>query len=174
MSPKLSRIITVAATLTLAATALLTMLSGAAQGTGAREELITLRGATVHGVDRPIRVTATGPVNGRGTAEDSDNGNGTGVLTLYLPDGKVSITNKTISLKAKVNARQCTATLTERGAFEIIGGTGRYAHVTGSGTYTNRRTLDGARTPNGTCAGRKAPPQAVYDAVVLTGKAADA
>jgi len=169
---KLSRTSMVAATLALAAIALLATLAGAAQGRRTRAERITLSGATVHGVDTPIRVTATGPINGHGTAKDDDNPNGKGVLTLYLPNGKVSITNKTTSLKAKMNASQCTATLTERGTFEIVGGTGRYEHATGNGAYTNRRKLIGSRTPNGTCAGRNAPPQAAYDTVVLTGEAA--
>lgn len=172
MSLKPPRTITVAATLMLAAIALLAMLAGAAQGTSARAERITLRGAIVHGVDTPIRVTATGPVNGHGTAKDNDSPNGNGVLVLYLRNGNVSITNKTSSLKAKVNARRCTATITERGTFKIVGGTKHYTHATGNGTYTNRRHLIGARTRNGKCAGRNAPPQAVYDTVVLTGRAA--
>ena len=172
MNPKLARTITVAATLTMAAIALFATLAGAAQGTSARAERITLHGAAVHGVDTPIRVTAAGPITGHGTARDDDKPNGKGVLILYLPNGKVSITNKTTSLKAKVNARQCTATITERGTFEIVGGSGHYTHATGNGTYTNRRELIGARTPNGACAGRNAPPQAVHDAVVLLGEAA--
>lgn len=172
MSPKLSRAITVAATLALAAIALLATLTGAAQGRRTRAERITLRGATVHGVDTPIRLTATGPINGHGTAKDDDNPNGKGVLILYLRNGNVSITNKTTSLKAKMNTRQCTATITERGTFKIVGGTGHYQHAKGNGTYTNRRKLIGARTPTGAWAGRSAPPQAAYDTVTLTGEAA--
>ncbi|MBV8735603.1 MAG: hypothetical protein JO342_16725 [Solirubrobacterales bacterium] len=172
MSPKLSRATTVVATLALAAIALLATLTGAAHGTSRGAERITLRGVTVHGVDKPIRVTATGPINGHGTAKDDDNPNGKGVLILYLQNGEVSITNKTTSLEAKLNARRCTATITERGTFEIVGGTGQYKRATGNGTYTNRRKLIGARTPNGSCAGRSAPPQAAYDNVVLTGEAA--
>lgn len=172
MNPRLSRTISVAAALTLAAIALLATLATEAQGTNARAEHITLRGAIIHGVDNPIRVIATGPINGHGTAKDDDNPNGTGVLTLYLADGKVFITNKTASLNAKMNARQCTATITERGAFKIAGGTGHYVHARGTGTYANRRKLIGSRAPSGTCAGRSAPPQAVYDTVVLTGEAA--
>jgi hypothetical protein len=172
MNPKLSRTIAVAAALTLAAIALLATLAGAAQRTNPRAERITLHGATVHGVDKPIRVTATGPINGHGTAQDKDNPNGKGVLILYLAGGNVSITNKTTSLKAKMNPGPCTATITERGTFKIVGGTRHYAHATGNGTYTNHRKLIGARTPNGTCAGRNAPPQAVYDKIVLTGEAA--
>ena len=172
MSPRLSRTLTVVATLTLAAIALLAAVAGAAQGTSPRAERVTLRGATVQGLDSPVRVTATGPINGRGGAKDDDNPNGKGVLILYLRNGTVSITNKTTSLKAKVDAGQCTATITERGTFEIVAGTGHYAHATGNGAYTNRRELIGSRAPNGACAGRNAPPQAVYDTVVLTGEAA--
>jgi hypothetical protein len=171
MSPNLSRTIAVAAALTLAATAFLATLADPAQGTGASAERISVRGATIHGVDKPIRASAAGPINGRGTAKDKDNPRGKGVLTLFLPAGKVFITNKTVSLKANVNRGQCTATIFERGTFKIIGGTRQYAHATGSGTYTNRRKLVGSRTPSGACAGRNAPPEAVFSRVVLTGDA---
>jgi hypothetical protein len=156
----------------LAAAAAVVSLAWAAPGARLHPERITLRGAIIHGVDTPIQVSAAGPISGHGTAQDKDNPNGkSGVLTLDLPKGSVFITNQTTSLATKVDRRRCRATITERGTFKMVGGTRFFAHASGNGTYTNVRKLIGGRTHSGQCAGRNAPPQAVYEKVVLTGKA---
>lgn len=171
MSSKLARTICVAATLALATLALVAAMAGAAAGTKLRAERLTLQGAIVHGVDRPIRVTAVGPISGHGTAQDNDRPNGTGVLIVSLPQGSVYLTNKTVALATHVNLRKCTATIIERGTFRIVRGTRRFAHASGAGTYTNQRKLIGSRTSAGKCAGKNAPPKAEYVTVILIGKA---
>ncbi|HLJ03758.1 MAG TPA: hypothetical protein VKT31_09975 [Solirubrobacteraceae bacterium] len=155
--------------LCLAAFILTVATAGAAVSAQSRPERLTLRGATVHGVDTPIHVIAAGPIHGRGTAEDNER---SGVLTINLHAGSVFVTNKTTSLRARLDTRRCSATITEKGTFRIVGGTRGYRHTTGGGTYVTVRKLIGARSASGACEGRSAPPRAVYVRTVLTGSAA--
>lgn len=160
------------AILALAASAVL--VSGAA-GTSPirlRPQRFTLRGATIHGVDKPIRVVATGPISGTGIAHDKDNPGGrTGMLTIRLQLGSVFITNASRSLVADPNYQLCTVKIVERGTYRIVGGTAHFRRAAGHGTYVNHRKLVGGRTRTGKCAGRNAPLRAVYDVVTLTGTA---
>jgi hypothetical protein len=130
----------------------------------------TLTGNTIHGVDQPMRVTASGPISGGGGAVDRDNPDGkTGTLTFTLPLGKVIATNRATSLATHPNPRACVAKIVERGTFAIVRGTRHYAGVHGSGTYVRNSKIVGARDATGRCLARSKQPAAVYNVVTMTG-----
>jgi hypothetical protein len=164
---------TYTAMLALAASAVLVSSAAGTSQTRPRPQRFTFRGATIHGVDTPIRVVATGPINGTGIAYDKDNPGGrTGTLTMRFQRGSVFITNESHSLVAHPNYQLCTVKIVERGTYKIIGGTRHFRRATGHGTYVDHRKLIGGRSASGQCAGRNAPLSAVYDVVTMTGPAA--
>jgi hypothetical protein len=172
MRTKPTAALCVAALSLAGAGATITTVAGAS-GRTLHAQRFTMQGATVNGVDRPIHVTATGPIAGHGTAKDKDSPGGrSGRLTFHLPAGNIFLPNTTTSSTAHVDLRRCRVKILERGTFTIAGGTKRYRHAIGHGTYVDHRTIVGRRTSSGRCASRRTPPKAVYDAAILTGEAA--
>jgi len=52
-----------------------------------------------------------------------------------LPGGTLTLAHHQLHGTNGQNARTCLATLTSSGTYKITGGTGRYKHLTGHGTY---------------------------------------
>jgi len=149
----------------LAATAAAVSLAGAT-----RPQHFVLTGKTLHGLDSPIRVVATGPIRGRGVAVDADAAK-VGHLTIRLANGTVRISDRETSLVAHPDPRECKAAIVAHGSYAIVGGTGAYAGATGTGTFIRHQEILGARNASGACLGRSAPPAVVYSIVRMTGTA---
>ena len=100
------------------------------------------------------RLTAVGPIRGRGYEQFISEGPGpepgTSVSTteLVFPDGSVFLT-VTATGETRFNARACIAFNTATGTWEITGGTGAYTGATGQGTYEGRNILSARRTADG-------------------------
>jgi hypothetical protein len=158
----------------IGATALTTVgLANGATRPRAHAERITLFTATTHGRDLPVAVNATGPIHGLGSETQSESSTPTGQInhvTLRLPGGVVHLTAPE-RFTWQANLRACAAQARGGGTFTITGGTGKYTHSTGSGTFTDTGVLLGARDRNGNCLGQKAQPRAIYVDVTLTGTA---
>lgn len=145
-----------AALATAAAAAL--ALTGAPAGAAAAKpaptsESFVMTFHTVHGVDRPTRVAATGPISGAGveTQTDQETSDGETVeFTLYLPDGTVTA-DAAEQYDFIPDYASCTAKATGTGTWTIVSGTGAYTHATGSGTFTDNGSLVGARDSRGRC-----------------------
>jgi hypothetical protein len=158
----------------IGATALTTV--GVANGStrpAARFERITLFTATSHGRDLPVAVEATGPIHGLGSETQTETSTPTGQInhvTLHPPGGVVRLTAPE-RFTWQANLRACAAQARGGGTFTITGGSGKYTHATGKGTFTDTGVLIGARDRNGTCLGEKAQPRAIYVDVTLTGTA---
>jgi hypothetical protein len=77
-------------------------------------------------------VVANGPIHAKGTdtvvSETED--------TLTFPAGTLSITHKATKSREHFDPVTCLFRFTERGTYQITGGTGDYAGVSGHGTYT--------------------------------------
>ena len=84
----------------------------------------------------PEVVIATGPIHAKGTdttvSETRD--------TLTFPNGTVSITHKPKTNRDSFDPVTCLFSFTERGTYQITGGTGAYAGVSGHGHYTVEAT----------------------------------
>jgi hypothetical protein len=52
-----------------------------------------------------------------------------------LPGGKLTLAHHQVHSSSTFNSRTCLATLTSSGTYRITGGTGRYRHVRGHGSY---------------------------------------
>jgi hypothetical protein len=124
---------------------------GAPRSAAADREQFTISGTTVDGKSGPIAVRATGPIAGRGTARLVEHGQITHA-TLRLAHGKVFVRYVERSKPATHQDLQaCMGTIRASGTFTITGGTGRYAGATGSGTFTEHRTMRGQRDGDGIC-----------------------
>ena len=106
-------------------------------------------------VDPPARrVTAVGPIQGRGYEQFISEGPGpepgTAVSTteLAFPDGSVFLTVTSMG-ETRFNARACIGFNTATGTWVITGGTGAYTGATGQGTYEGRNILSARRTADG-------------------------
>jgi hypothetical protein len=81
-------------------------------------------------------VVATGPIHAKGTdtvvSETED--------TFTFPDGTLSVTHHVDeeSVEDTADAVTCYFTYTERGTYEVTGGTGAYADADGHGHYSVR------------------------------------
>ena len=129
----------------------------------------TFSGKTIRGKDLPIKVTAVGPINGRGTAQLIEHLKTT-AGTFRLPNGNVQVRFVHGPTQAHPNLAKCRATIDARGTYTINGGTGLYVDATGKGTYTEKRVLVGQRSPAGKClSGPNSMPQSVTATAVMFG-----
>lgn len=100
------------------------------------------------------RVTATGPIQGKGYQEfisevpAAEPNTFIGTTQLVFPDGSVFVT-LTSTGELRFNEHACKAFNAGWGVWTITGGTGAYAGATGQGTYEGRNTLSGERNPDG-------------------------
>ena len=139
--------------------------------TSSRGERFTLSGATIRGVDRPLRVTAVGPITGSGTVQDKDGAARHDTLVFHLANGTVTLTANETSIAAHPDFHTCTAKIVAHGTFTITGGTGAFHLVKGNGTFTRHTSIIGGRNSSGACLPKNASPKAVYNTVTMTGKA---
>lgn len=100
------------------------------------------------------RVTAAGPIQGKGYQEfisevpAPEPNTFVGTAELVFPEGSVFVT-LTSTGEFRFNEHACRGFNTGWGVWTITGGTGAYAGATGEGTYEGRNTLSAERTPDG-------------------------
>jgi hypothetical protein len=143
-------IVTVLAATTAATTA------AAMQAPSSHRERFTISGKTIRGREGPIKVLATGPIHGTGTARFIEHGNISNG-TFHLPDGKVFITFTGTRFVFHPRPRACSGTFQYDGTYTIHGGTRRYRHATGKGTFTEHRKYIGQRDRTGHCLPQRPP-----------------
>jgi hypothetical protein len=136
-----------------------------------RGERFTLSGATIRGVDSPLRVTAIGPIAGSGTVQDKDGAARHDTLVFHLAKGTVTLSADEKSIVAHPDFHTCTVKIVAQGTFTITGGTGAFHAANGNGTFTRHTSIIGGRNSSGACLPKSAPPKAVYNTVTMTGKA---
>jgi hypothetical protein len=143
-------IVTILAAISAATTA------AAVQALSSHRERFTISGKTIRGKEGPIKVLATGPIDGTGTIRFVEHGN-TSNGAIHLPDGKVFITFTGTRFVSHPHPRACTGTFEYDGTYTIHGGTRLYRHATGNGTFTEQRKYMGQRDKTGHCL-PQAPP----------------
>jgi hypothetical protein len=159
-------------TLALAISAGAATVAAASTDASSKAERFTLSGATIRGVDRPLRVTAVGPIAGSGTARDKDGAARHDTLVFHLAKGTVTVSADEKSIAAHPDFHTCTAKIVAQGTFTITGGTRAFHGATGNGTFTRHTSIIGGRNSSGACLPKSAPPKAVYNTVTMIGKAA--
>jgi hypothetical protein len=82
-------------------------------------------------VNGPQTVVAAGPISATGTDVESSNRKG----QFSFPDGTLTVKHQTVTSRQTFDSRTCVFTDSETGTYTIIGGTGAYAHVSGSGQF---------------------------------------
>jgi hypothetical protein len=97
-------------------------------------------------------VRATGPLTGRGYALTGDFASGHAVSRVVFRRGALRLVTKARHRSVSVpNASTCKFTEVFKGDYVIRGGTGRYRHATGSGTYVSRISGKLKKTRGGEC-----------------------
>ena len=132
----------------------------------------TMSSRTVHGVDKPTRVRATGPIRGAGPVKVPATAGRVNRFTFQLARGSVIAVAREHSSASHPDLTRCIDIETGRGHFKITGGTRAFRHATGKGTYTRRTTITGARDSSGKCLGQQATPIAIKTVTRMTGQAA--
>jgi hypothetical protein len=158
-------------TLALAISAGAAIVATASTNVSSKAERFTLSGATIRGVDRPLRVTAVGPIAGSGTVQDKDGAARHDTLVFHLAKGTVTVTADEKSIVAHPDFHTCTAKIVAHGSFTITGGTGALHAANGNGTFTRHTNIIGGRNSSGACLPKSAPPKAIYNTVTMTGDA---
>jgi hypothetical protein len=89
--------------------------------------------------------------------------------------GTVTFSNGTIKLKhdngtgsQSFNAKTCLMQINVHGKYTVTGGTGKYAGVTGHGTYTVSILAIGPKTKSGACSNSQTVPPIAFQQVVDT------
>ena len=115
-------------------------MSPAAAATGAQS-------LSVIGINDRLTAIATGPVAGVGSVTPIDD-----------DSDRISFANGTLLLRHpqtggdfELNPRTCVATATFTGDYTLSDGTGAYAGVSGSGTYSGRGVFRFGRGADGSC-----------------------
>jgi hypothetical protein len=75
-----------------------------------------------------------------------------------FPGGTFGLKHHAVSSKQTLNGRTCLFTISERGTYKISGGTGKYAGISGSGTYVASIMAVFARNSKGKCRSSAPPP----------------
>jgi len=104
---------------------------------------------TLTGNGRSPSVLATGPIHGHGT----DHTAGPNHDVFKFAQGNVGIDHAATAQHPGPQAG-CTFFYSERGTYDVTGGTGAYAGASGSGTYVLQDVFFAKRKPNGTCSER--------------------
>lgn len=99
----------------------------------------------------PAPVTATGVFNGTGTDTRTSRAAGKtvhGKDVLTFDGGTVTVKDSGVR-RTKLDKTSCTKTLTEKGVWKIVKGTGDFAHTKGHGHYKATGTIQGAVVTGG-------------------------
>ena len=132
-------------------------------------ERFTISGKTIRGKQGPIKVVASGPIRGTGTARFTEHGN-TSNGTFRMPGGNVFVRFIGTRFVAHPDPRACTATFEYQGTFTIRGGTRRYRNASGKGSFTEHREWIGQRDKAGHCL-PQAPPATITARNIARGTA---
>lgn len=96
---------------------------------------------------RPISMIATGVFTAGGvdiiTSATTD--------IFKFPGGTIKVRHHAVRSTQTVSSRTCLFTVSERGTYKLTGGTGRYARISGSGTYALSILAVLSRNSKGTC-----------------------
>jgi hypothetical protein len=110
---------------------------------------------TIHGSDNPIRISASGPIQGAGLLTQDFEMTDAGPVVhavWHFRNGEV-FADATEDYALDFDPVSCTAKSTATGTWTITGGTGAYAGATGHGTFRGTGSLVGERDANGGCLG---------------------
>lgn len=98
----------------------------------------------------------------------STGGNGaTGTATVRLPGGTFKITHRTVRSRGTFNPRTCLFTVHGSGTYQLGGGTGKYAKISGAGKFVLTIVAVDARS-KGACT-QTLPPTAFQRVITLAG-----
>lgn len=125
-----------------------TMLVAALVGSGAAPAVAATTGAqrfTLFGQDDSATVIGAGPVFGVGEAITLDDDND----SFVFPDGTFHVFHPETSSNDNFNEVTCLGTSTFAGTYTLSQGTGAYAGISGSGTYSGRAIFLADRTDTG-------------------------
>src|SRR6202161_113415 len=87
---------------------------------------------------------------------------------IRFPRGTFRAIHHRTSGASQFNRRTCLLVSVEHGTFKLAGGTGKYRHISGRGTYTSRVRAVFARNAKGRCSQSK-PPRAFQNVVNARG-----
>jgi hypothetical protein len=127
------------------------MISGAGLAAASARPAATttehFQGMTTSGTSNKSTVIATGVFTAGGI--DTRATGSTDVFT--FPLGTFKINHNPVHAKQAVNPKTCLLTITQSGTYKLGGGTGRYAGITGHGTYAISILAVLARNSKGHC-----------------------
>jgi hypothetical protein len=134
--------------------------SGGAARTGTEHVQVMTTSPTA-----PAAAIASGLFTGAGRAELGS----APVGKFVFPGGTISVVHKPGRTSQHVSVSTCLNSITQTGTYRIRGGTGKYAHISGHGTYRLSLLFIAARA-GGHCAQSK-PPTAYQELLELSGPA---
>lgn len=124
-----------------AAVASLMALAGpAAAATGAQRLVIVFSGPQ----GSPGRIVLSGPLSGVGTSVDTETSG-----TITLRGGTIDVEHPITSNNDSFNPVTCKLKIDESGPYQLVGGTGQYAGVSGAGSYSTKGTVVFRKTAQG-------------------------
>jgi hypothetical protein len=137
--------------------AILTAVGGAslaaASASPARSGALHLQFVSTSATSNTETVIATGLLTAGGT--DVEQAHNVGVLR--FPGGMIRARHSAGQGTQSFNPRTCLLTVSLHGTYNLLGGTGKYAGITGHGTYRLSIMGIAARTSRGTCSQARPP-----------------
>jgi hypothetical protein len=119
---------------------------------------------TTSGTASSFSVIATGAFTAPGVDHENESGN---TATFVFSNGTVRVRHSAGRGQQSFNPKTCLFTINEHGTYRLTGGTGRYAGITGAGTYKLNILAIGARS-GGKCSQTK-PPLAFHQVINASG-----
>jgi hypothetical protein len=119
---------------------------------------------TTSGTASSFSVIATGAFTAPGVDHESQSGN-TG--TFVFANGTVKVRHSRGRGQQSFNPKTCLLTINEHGTYRLTGGTGKYAGISGAGTY-KLNILGIAARSGGKCSQTK-PPLAFHQVINASG-----
>ena len=118
--------------------------SPATASTGGTEHFLAVNTSTANNAPAPL--AATGPIHALGKDVTVANGKD----RFVFPKGAIVVIHKATKSSQSYDPGSCTGRFDQQGTFKVVSGTGAYAHVQGSGTFTlNGIFLGCGKTPIG-------------------------
>jgi hypothetical protein len=118
---------------------------------------------TTSGTASTFSVIATGAF----TAPGVDHENSGNTATFVFSNGTVKVRHSAGTGQQSFNPKTCLLTINEHGTYRLTGGTGKYAGITGAGTY-KLNILGIAARSGGKCSQTK-PPLAFHQVINASG-----